>query len=86
MANESAYGLAGAVFSSDKDRCARVARALRVGVVWVNCSQPAFVQAPWGGCKSSGFGRELGKWGIEEFSHIKQVTACDNGFSWALWS
>lgn len=37
-------------------------QALQSGIVWVNCSQPCFCQAPWGGKKRSGFGRELGEW------------------------
>lgn len=51
VANDSEYGLAGAVFSADLERCERVARKLRVGIVWKNCCQPAFIQAPWGGVK-----------------------------------
>lgn len=85
VANDSIYGLAGAVFSADSDRCDRVARALRAGIVWKNCCQPAFVQAPWGGYKKSGFGRELGRWGLEEFTGVKQVTSCASGFQWGLW-
>ena len=84
-ANDSPYGLAAAVMSEDPLRCARVARALRVGVVWHNCSQPCFIQAPWGGCKQSGFGRDLGRWGVEEFTNVKQITSCKNGFHWGLW-
>lgn len=37
-------------------------QAFQAGIVWVNCSQPCFCQAPWGGNKRSGFGRELGEW------------------------
>ena len=44
LANESAYGLAGAVISADAERCQRVARGLHAGIVWVNCSQPCFCQ------------------------------------------
>jgi betaine-aldehyde dehydrogenase len=84
-ANDSAYGLAAAVMSADAALCDRVARRLRVGVVWLNCSQPAFVQAPWGGVKQSGFGRDLGRWGLDECLVVKQVTACASGFSWGLW-
>jgi betaine-aldehyde dehydrogenase len=62
MANNSQYGLAGAVISKDEDRCKRVSEALQAGIVWINCSQPCFCQAPWGGNKRSGFGRELGEW------------------------
>jgi len=84
-ANDSEYGLAAAVFSADEARCDRVARELRAGVVWKNCCQPAFVQCPWGGVKKSGFGRELGKWGLEEFTAAKQVTSCAAGHQWGLW-
>ena len=85
VANDSEYGLAGAVFSADAARCDRVVRALRVGIVWSNCCQPAFIQAPWGGVKRSGFGRELGRWGMEEFTAVKQVTGCAPGYSWELF-
>jgi betaine-aldehyde dehydrogenase len=85
VANDSVYGLAGAVFSADAARCERVVRRLRVGTVWVNNCQPAFVQAPWGGVKQSGFGRELGRWGLEEFTAVKQVTSSASGYKWGLW-
>ncbi|KMS99510.1 hypothetical protein BVRB_1g023190 isoform A [Beta vulgaris subsp. vulgaris] len=64
LANDTEYGLACAVFSKDLERCERVSKLLESGAVWVNCSQPCFVHAPWGGIKSSGFGRELMEWGI----------------------
>jgi len=51
LANNSTYGLAAAVMSRDKERCARVANALQAGIVWINCSQPTFFEAPWGGVK-----------------------------------
>jgi betaine-aldehyde dehydrogenase len=85
VANDSIYGLAAAVLSADEERCARVAKNLRAGIVWKNCCQPAFIQAPWGGIKKSGFGRELGRWGLEEFTSVKQVTGCASGYSWGLW-
>lgn len=84
-ANNSDYGLAGAVFSADLERCTRVSRNLRAGVVWKNCCQPAFVQTPWGGVKRSGFGRDLGKWGLEEFTSVKAVHTAPLGYSWGLW-
>ena len=84
-ANNSVYGLAGAVFSADLTRCDRVARNLRVGVAWKNCCQRSPIQAPWGGVKQSGFGRELGRWGLEEFTSVKQVTGCASGYDWGLW-
>ena len=60
LANATTYGLAGAVLSPDQQQCERVAQQLRSGIVWKNCSQPCFIQAPWGGMKMSGIGRELG--------------------------
>ena len=53
IANNSEYGLGAAVVSNDKGQCQRVANALEAGIVWINCSQPTFVQAPWGGTKVS---------------------------------
>lgn len=55
-------------------RTERVARALRAGIVWINCSQPTFTEAPWGGYKQSGIGRELGRWGLDNYLETKQIT------------
>lgn len=82
LANDCEYGLGGAVISRDPQRCTRVAEALECGIVWVNCSQPCFCQAPWGGIKNSGFGRELGEWGLENFLSVKQVTRYVNPGIW----
>ena len=61
----------------------RVAAALEAGIVWVNCSQPCFVQAPWGGVKASGNNtRELGPWGLEGFLAVKQVTEYVSNAKW----
>jgi len=73
IANATPYGLAAAVWSRDIFRALRVVKALRAGIVWVNHMQPTYVEAPWGGYKQSGFGRELGPWGIEEYLETKQV-------------
>jgi aldehyde dehydrogenase (NAD+) len=72
IANDTVYGLAGAVWSSDPDRAQRVARRMRCGQVDVNGG--AFNPlAPFGGYKQSGLGRELGRYGLEEFLEVKSV-------------
>jgi len=78
MANDTEYGLAGAVFSLDQERAQRVVNGLRVGVTWINCSQPTFCQLPWGGQKKSGFGRDLGEAGFQSYLDTKQVVTCRN--------
>ena len=74
LANGTAFGLAAAVLTADAARGKRVAEAMEAGIVWVQCSQPCFCQAPWGGVKRSGIGRELGTFGIDGFLEPKQVT------------
>jgi betaine-aldehyde dehydrogenase len=73
IANATPYGLAAAVWTRDIFKAFRVVKSLEAGIVWVNHMQPTFVEAPWGGYKASGFGRELGHWGVEEYLETKQV-------------
>jgi betaine-aldehyde dehydrogenase len=73
IANATPYGLAAAVWTRDIYKAFKVVKALEAGIVWVNHMQPTFVEAPWGGYKASGFGRELGHWGVEEYLETKQV-------------
>jgi len=81
-ANDSPYGLGAAIMSNDKARCERFVKALRFGIVWVNCSQPCFCIAPWGGLKKSGIGRDLGAYGFERFLEPKQVTSYTSSEPW----
>ena len=62
-----------AVWTRDIFRAMRAVKQLRAGIVWVNHMQPTYVEAPWGGYKQSGIGRELGQWGVEEYLNVKQV-------------
>ena len=84
-ANDSDFGLAAAVLSADPVRSQRVAQALDAGCVWINCSGPAFVQGPWGGFKRSGIGRELGRWGLEGYLEVKQVTRYRSNKAWGWY-
>ncbi|QQK79050.1 betaine-aldehyde dehydrogenase [Salicibibacter cibi] len=72
-ANDTIYGLAGAVFTEDIAKAENVVTQLRMGTVWINDFHPYFAQAPWGGYKQSGIGRELGRPGLEEYTETKHV-------------
>jgi betaine-aldehyde dehydrogenase len=73
IANDTPFGLGAAVWTRDIFRAMRMVKAIRAGIVWVNHMQPTCVEAPWGGFKQSGFGRELGLHGIDEYLETKQV-------------
>ncbi len=72
-ANSTIYGLSAGFWTRDADRIGRMTRKLRFGTVWVNDFNTYFTQAPWGGFKQSGMGRELGRMGLEEYTEVKHV-------------
>ncbi len=73
IANDTDYGLAAGVWSTNINRALRVVRELRCGITWINTYHPTFNEMPWGGYKQSGSGRELGLYGIEAYLEVKQV-------------
>jgi betaine-aldehyde dehydrogenase len=73
LGNDTSYGLAGAVWTSDAGRAERVAGALRHGTVWINDYHPYLPAAEWGGFGKSGIGRELGPSGLAEYTEIKHI-------------
>ncbi|MFJ8666513.1 aldehyde dehydrogenase family protein [Streptomyces sp. NPDC093600] len=73
LANDTIYGLAGAVWTSDEGRARRMAGRLRLGTVWINDYHPYLPQAEWGGFKQSGTGRELGPAGLAEYRETKHI-------------
>jgi len=73
IANASTYGLGGAIYSRDTARAIDLAKRIRTGVVWINGGLD-FLDAPFGGFKESGIGREGGRFGMEEYTEIQQIT------------
>ncbi|HZT13417.1 MAG TPA: aldehyde dehydrogenase family protein [Candidatus Baltobacteraceae bacterium] len=73
VANDTIYGLAGAVFTEDIAKAHRFIRKLRAGITWINTYHPTYNEAPWGGYKQSGIGRELGTYGYEAYTEVKQI-------------
>ncbi len=73
LANDSEYGLAAGVWTTNLNRGIRVVKELRAGITWINNYHPTFNEMPWGGYKQSGTGRELGLYGIEAYLETKQV-------------
>ncbi|HEY9577658.1 MAG TPA: aldehyde dehydrogenase family protein [Pseudobacillus sp.] len=73
IANDSPYGLAAGIFTSDTAKAERMAKYIRAGVTWINTYEQNLVEGPWGGYKESGIGRELGTYGFNEYTEIKQI-------------
>jgi len=75
MANDTIYGLAAGVWSADVEKAVKVATGLRAGTVWINDYHIISAEAPFGGYKQSGIGRELGTWGLMEYTEVKHIHA-----------
>ncbi|KAM9183714.1 retinaldehyde dehydrogenase 3 isoform 2-T2 [Dugong dugon] len=73
-ANSTEYGLTAAVFTKNLDKALKLASALESGTVWINCYNAIYAQAPFGGFKMSGNGRELGEYALSEYTEVKTVT------------
>jgi aldehyde dehydrogenase (NAD+) len=73
-ANRTTYGLAAAVWTRDIKKAHAIADSVRAGTVWVNCYNVLDARAPFGGFKQSGIGRELGEYGLQQYTEVKTVT------------
>ncbi|MCD8078177.1 MAG: aldehyde dehydrogenase family protein [Lachnospiraceae bacterium] len=78
LANDTTYGLAAGVFSNDLSKALRVVKKLRAGITWINTYGPVYPEAPWGGYKQSGIGRELGIYGLDDYTEVKQININTN--------
>ncbi|MGB8812455.1 MAG: aldehyde dehydrogenase family protein, partial [Paracoccaceae bacterium] len=73
LANSAAYGLSAGVWSDSVHTCLSFARRVQAGTVWTNTWMDGFAELPFGGVKQSGQGRELGRYGLDEFLEVKTV-------------
>ncbi len=85
IANDSVYGLGGAVWTKDINRAIRVSRAMQAGTVWVNDYLDSSAGNPFGGYKQSGIGREVHKMAMEHYTQVKNISVADSDFVPPVW-
>lgn len=73
LANGTRFGLAAGVLSADAEKADRIASQIKAGTIWINSYHTPYVEAPWGGYKQSGIGRELGPQGLDGFMETKHI-------------
>ena len=78
LANNTTYGLAAGIFTSDSAKALRGVKKIRAGITWSNTYGPVYPEAPWGGYKQSGIGRELGTYGLDDYTEVKQININTN--------
>jgi len=82
LANDTPFGLACSVMSCDVRKARQIAKRIKCGIRWINCSQPTLIEAPWSGRKRSGFGGDLGRQALDQNLVSTQITERTTPFTW----